>query len=311
MESNAKPVVIVRERPSAGEIDAANALIDAATAADGVRPLSDQSMLHLRHGGDGRALSVLLYDSEGALAGYGHLEPGAEPSGELVVHPAHRGRGHGRELALAMLEAAKGSLRVWAHSESPAAAALARSLGFERVRALWKMRRPLADPLPEPVVPDGVRIRTFAVGHDEAAWLELNRRAFADHPEQGSLTMDDLARREDEPWFDPAGFFLAERDGALTGFHWTKVHDTGTGEVYVLGVAPDAQGTGLGRALTLVGLRHLRSAGLSHVMLYVDEANRGAVRLYESLGFDRFDVDVMYGRSARSPDGNHKSAHSS
>ncbi|WP_315987152.1 mycothiol synthase [Actinomadura sp. HBU206391] len=310
--------MVVRERLSADEIAAASALIDAATKADGVRPLSDQSMLHLRHGGDGRARSVLLYASEStragsgpALAGYGHLEPGAEPSGELVVHPEHRGRGHGRCLAQAMVDAANGPLRLWAHGESPAAAALARSLGFERVRALWKMRRPLADPFPEPVVPDGVRLRTFVVGQDEPAWVELNRKAFADHPEQGSLTIDDLVRREREAWFDPAGFFLAERGGALAGFHWTKIHDATTGEVYVLGVDPDDQGAGLGRVLTLAGLRHLRSAGLSQVMLYVDEANRGAVRLYESLGFVRFDVDVMYGCPARSPDGNHKSGHSS
>jgi mycothiol synthase len=303
--------VVVRDRLSADEIAAASALIAAATKADGVRALSDQSMLHLRHGGDGRARSVLLYSREGTLAGYGHLEPGAEPSGELVVHPAHRRQGHGRGLAQAMLDVANGPLRLWAHGESPAASALASSLGLERVRALWKMRRPLADPFPEPVAPDGMRLRTFVVGQDEPAWVELNRKAFADHPEQGSLTIDDLVRREQEPWFDPAGFFLAERGGALTGFHWTKVHDTGTGEVYVLGVSPEARGTGLGRALTLIGLRHLRSAGLSQVMLYVDESNRGAVRLYESLGFTRFDVDVMYGCPVRSPDGNNKSGHSS
>jgi mycothiol synthase len=310
-EPEAEPDMVVRERLSDDEVGAASALIDAATEADGVRPLSDQSMLHLRHGGDGRARSVLLYATEGTLAGYGHLEPGAEPSGELVVHPAHRGHGHGRDLARAMLDAANGPLRLWAHGELPAASALAGSLGLERVRALWKMRRPLAEPFPEPVVPDGVRLRTFVVGHDEPAWVELNRKAFADHPEQGSLTIDDLVRREREPWFDPAGFFLAERGGALAGFHWTKVHDAGTGEVYVLGVAPDAQGTGLGRALTLTGLRHLRSAGLSQVMLYVDETNRGAIRLYESLGFIRSDVDVLYGSPARSPDGNNTSGHSS
>jgi mycothiol synthase len=123
----------------------------------------------------------------------------------------------------------------------------------------------------------------------------VNRRAFAHHPEQGAWTLDDLLAREQEPWFDPAGFFLAVRqDGTLAGFHWTKVHNGEIGEVYVIGVDPAAQGLGLGRALTLVGLHHLRSRGLTTVTLYVDESNQAARKLYESLGFARFAVDVMY-----------------
>ena len=133
-------------------------------------------------------------------------------------------------------------------------------------------------------------------------WLAANAEAFAHHPEQGSLTQRDLDDRKAEPWFDPAGFFLAFRGEELVGFHWTKIHGDGEhaheplGEVYVVGVDPSEQGTGLGRALTLEGLRHLRARGLAQAMLYVDEANTPAIRLYESLGFTRWDTDVMYRR---------------
>lgn len=289
-------------------------LAGAATREDGVAPLSEHVMLCLRYaagdqdratGQSGGAPAApgldLLAVEAGQVAGYAYLEAeGAEgASGELVVDPGYRRRGHGKALLAALTEHAAAPLRVWAHGDLPAAAALARAAGLERVRALWQMRRPLRDPLPDPVWPAGVSLRTFVPGRDEDEWLRVNGRAFASHPEQGAWTRSDLDMREREDWFDPAGFLLAERDGRLAGFHWTKVHGGGPGglgEVYVVGVDPGEQGTGLGRMLTLAGLRYLRDdRGLAEVMLYVDESNRAAIRLYASLGFERTATDVMYG----------------
>lgn len=271
------------------------ALAEDAARHDGVAPLSEQTLLTLRAGRSHALVRLAGRD----VAGYAHLDPApddGDASGELVVHPRHRRRGHGRALLRALLREAGGPLRVWAHGDLPAAAALARAEGLTRVRVLLQMRRPFdGAPLPEATIPDGVRIRTFRVGRDEEAWLRVNGRAFADHPEQGAWTIEDVRARQAEPWFDPEGLFLAERDGRVIGFHWTKVHPDPIGEVYVVGVDPDAQGLGLGRTLTLIGLHHLRERGLPAVMLYVDEANRPAVRLYESLGFTRCAVDVMYG----------------
>ncbi|HEY7323963.1 MAG TPA: mycothiol synthase [Streptosporangiaceae bacterium] len=280
-------------------------LVGQAADADRVSPLSEHALLSVRSGQDPRARHVRLWDS-GRLAGYGHLDPGnpadpAEgPAGEMVIRPSARRRGLGRALGRALVAEAGGrQLRVWAHGDLPAASALASAAGFRRSRALWQMHRPLARPLAEPQVPAGVSVRTFRVGQDEDAWLGVNRRAFARHPEQGSWQRADLELREREPWFDPAGFFLAERDGELAGFHWTKVHpgqagSPSIGEVYVVGVDPAEQGTGLGRALTLIGLQYLRSRGLPAVMLYVDEANVAAIRLYETLGFAHSGTDVMF-----------------
>jgi len=266
-------------------------LADAASTADGVPPLSEATVLHVRHD---RAAGPYADFVSGDVDGYAHLDLGEEPGGEVVVHPEARRRGHGRTLLDALTARAGGDLRVWAHGDLPAAAALARSAGWVRVRALFQMRRPLADPLPEVSLPPGVTLRTFVPGQDEEAWLEVNRRAFAHHPEQGSWTAQDVALREQEPWFDPDGFFLAERAGRLAGFHWTKIHPDPIGEVYVVGVDPSAQGGGLGRALTIEGLRYLRSRGLPDVMLYVDEDNQAAVKLYTALGFTRWNTDVMY-----------------
>ncbi|WP_181768440.1 mycothiol synthase [Streptomyces albidus (ex Kaewkla and Franco 2022)] len=294
--------VVVVDEASAEVVRKAQSLLDEAARADGQSPLSEQGWLQLR-GGPRPGVRHLLLREDGELLGYAQLEdadPVEPPTGELVVHPSQRGRGYGRQLGQALLKESGKRLRVWAHGGHPAARHLAQVLGLSLFRELRQMRRPLTGastpPLPEPVLPEGVTVRTFRPGQDDAAWLALNAASFAHHPEQGSLTQRDLDDRKAEAWFDPAGFFLAEQEGELIGFHWTKVHSAEQlGEVYVLGVSPTAQGGGLGKTLTAIGLRHLeRDRGLPTAMLYVDADNLAAVSVYERLGFRTHETDLMY-----------------
>ncbi|MGW1724762.1 mycothiol synthase [Streptomyces sp. NPDC002306] len=274
------------------------ALLAEAALNDGQQAVSEQGRLQLR-GGAREGVSHLLLSVGDELVGYAQLEdtdPVEAPAAEMVVHPAHRGHGHGRALGSALLAASGKRLRVWAHGGHSAARHLAQVLGLTLFRELRQMRRSLTDfELSEPALPEGVTMRTFEPGADDAAWLAVNSAAFAHHPEQGSLTQRDLDDREAEAWFDPAGFFLAFRGDRLIGFHWTKVHaEERLGEVYVLGVAPGAQGGGLGKALTTVGLRHLAAQALTTAMLYVDADNKAAVSVYERLGFRTHETDLMY-----------------
>jgi mycothiol synthase len=272
-------------------IDAVIQLVEAATATDGTAPLNEAALLHLRHPRPG--VVHLLADQTGHLIGYAQLH-GEPPSrtGELVVHPDHRGQGVGRKLLTAMI--AKGPLRVWAMGDTAAAQALARGSQLVPVRRLLIMKRSLADPIPASPPPTGVMIRTFVVGKDEREWLEVNALAFAGHPEQGRIALDDLTDRMAEPWFDPGGFFVAIRDSAMIGFHWTKQHPGRLGEVYVLGVDPEAGGEGLGGALLSIGLEYLRRRGNTEVELYVEADNEPAVALYGGYGFGVASRDVMY-----------------
>ncbi|MEN3613201.1 mycothiol synthase [Plantactinospora sp. ZYX-F-223] len=320
-EQPAESRVTSLDRLAPDEVGAVLALAGVASAADGADPLSEHVTLRLRQAEASPVTHLLVREPAGAVVGYAHLEPldGAEVSAELVVHPLWRRQGLGRALVSAALDRVPGTgaLLVWAHSDHPSAAALALDLGLHRSRVLWQLRRSLRDPLPEPKLPAGVALRAFRPGSDDEAWLAVNRRAFASHPEQGRWDLADLRLRLAEPWFDPAGFLLAveESSGRLLGFHWTKVHGGRTeahggpepaaraagtgpiGEVYVLGVDPDSHGLGLGRALTLAGLHHLRDRGLTRVMLYVDESNTGAMALYTRLGFANWLRHVRYRRS--------------
>ncbi|MGP2436749.1 mycothiol synthase [Streptomyces sp. JW3] len=283
---------------TAEQIEAVLGLLAAAARNDGQQAVSEQGRLQLR-GAARDGVAHLLLTVDGELVGYAQLEdtdPVEPPAAELVVHPSRRGQGHGRALGSALLAASGKRLRAWAHGGHSAARHLAQVLGMTLFRELRQLRRPLDGlDLPEPVLPDGVTVRAFVPGQDDTAWLAVNAAAFAHHPEQGSLTQRDLADREAEPWFDPAGFFLAERNGELVGFHWTKVHAAdGLGEVYVVGVRPDAQGGGLGKSLTTIGLRYLAGRGLPTAMLYVDADNSAAVSVYERLGFTTYETDLMY-----------------
>lgn len=279
-------------------------LARAAAQSDGVNPLSERTLLHLdgEHPGD---LHVLAYEGDPGtielsglqtaqnLIGYAALSP--DGSAELVVTPTARRQGTGTALLRMLIDHGGAGLRVWAHGRLPGSDELAARLGLTVTRELYFLRRTRA-PLPEPVWPDGIVVRAFVPGQDEEAWLEVNSQAFADHPEQGSWTAVDLAERLQQPWFDPAGFFLAvdSQSGALAGFHWTKVEE-GVGEVYVVGVSPNYQGSGLGKALTLQGLRHLQEErGLDTIVLYVDGTNTAARRMYNSLGFTTAALDVQF-----------------
>jgi mycothiol synthase len=301
-------------RLPAADVGGVHALVERATGADGTPPLSEHVLLHLPRGGDAEVRNLLVRGADDAVVAYAHLDVTDVVKGssaELVVDPTARGRGLGRALAEAVLaQTPDGRLRLWAHGDRPEAAALAASLGFRRSRVLLQLRRSLTTPLPEVVLPDGLRLRTFRPGQDEQAWTEVNNRAFADHPDQGGWEVEEVRLREQEPWFDPQGFFLAERDedgqARLVGFHWTKVHGghgpdephdhPPIGEVYIVGVDPSEQGQGLGPALTLTGLRSLQQRGLSSVLLYVDESNEAAVKTYTRLGFERHETDVLYRR---------------
>jgi mycothiol synthase len=300
----------VKRRLSPGDIEAVSDLVRAAQHSDGHQPLDEHRFLDAAVGGG--------HDFAGLLAWPpGHDHPVAYANVvrgdrrwelELVVDPHHRDELD--EIGPAMLSAALdvvrdeggGHVHLWVYKPTPAHDRIAAAVGLARGRDLWQLRRPL--PVGEPYALD---TRPFEVGHDEEAWLEVNNRAFDWHPEQGGWTLEDLLSREVEPWFDPAGFLLHERDGRLAGFCWTKVHadhDPPLGEIYVIAVDPAVHRRGLGRALALAGLDHLAGQGLTVGMLYVDATNDPANNLYTDLGFTRDHTDRAYvGDVSRGPEG--------
>ncbi|QII07634.1 mycothiol synthase [Rhodococcoides fascians A25f] len=286
------------DAPSSRVSDEVHRILSRATEVDGTAPLSEQAVKAVDAGEN----VVRLVATEGdRVVGYAGI---ADGMAEAVVDPSSRGRGIGRELVSRALDIGSDA-RIWAHGNIAAAQSVAARLELKVVRELLQMRRASASPdLPDVVVSDGITLRTYRGHQDDAELLRVNNAAFSWHPEQGGWTDRDIAARRDEPWFDPAGLFLAFEEGSdhLLGFHWTKVHSAeGTepaiGEVYVVGIDPQSQGRGLGRVLTLAGLHYLRSRELGQIMLYVEADNTAAVHTYTKLGFTNYHVDAAYART--------------
>jgi mycothiol synthase len=294
---------VVRHALDARTVAAVQALAAEAGAADGHPAFDEQRLRQVTGGHADGFLAALAWNSAATgLAAYVQAVQG--PGGwdvEHVVAPAHRDRSTealDRRMLRAVLDglgAEDGTAgpTLWAHHATEADDRVAAGLGLRPVRELRQLRRPL--PADEPW---SLTTRPFVVGQDEVAWLDVNNRAFRHHPEQGRWLLSDLAEREQASWFDPAGFLLHEQGGRLAGFCWTKVHadsEPPMGEIYVIGVDPDAQHQGLGRSLVLAGLDHLaRQRGMQVGMLYVEATNVPALRLYERLGFTVHHVDRAY-----------------
>ncbi|MEZ5258338.1 MAG: hypothetical protein R2705_15965 [Ilumatobacteraceae bacterium] len=189
--------------------------------------MSDHLWLDLVEGGRAGFAGLIAWEhGHPHPVGYAQLSRGNESWAlEVVVHPHHRYdmQQIGPDLLRAALGEVAGQggghVHWWVFEPSAAHQALAASVGLHPGRTLYQMRRPL------PLETSGsLPTRPFVVGRDEQAWLTVNNRAFADHPEQGNWTLDTVRFREKEPWFDPDGFRLHELDGRLAGFCWTKVH---------------------------------------------------------------------------------------
>ncbi|HEU5270876.1 MAG TPA: mycothiol synthase [Jatrophihabitans sp.] len=269
----------------ADQLAAVRELVRTAPGNSDTPPISERGMLALTE--PGRRLLAL---DGGAVRGYAQLADGAA---ELVAADV--------ETAQALLRQLPAGTRLWAHGEQSMANQAAGRAGWRPVRTLLQLRATLTEVAEQPL-PEGVRIRPFVPGQDDTAWLAVNARAFAGHPEQGRWRQHDLDLRLRADWFDPAGFLLAVSGEKILGYHWTKVHasrfgvavDPPLGEVYVLGIDPDAQGMRLGSALLAAGLRHLLDRGLHTVLLYVEQDNPAALRLYRRAGFSRHSADLQY-----------------
>src|ERR1700712_2873020 len=138
----------------------------ASTANDGASTLNEQAVLQLKHRG--------LRDADLWVGGGGFALRHGDIL-DLAVHPESRRQGVGTALATAALPEGR-KVDAWSHCDHPGAARLAELFSVPREGERVIMRRPLSGELDEVTVPDGVRVRSFEPG-DEQALLAVNASA--------------------------------------------------------------------------------------------------------------------------------------
>ncbi|WP_025273196.1 mycothiol synthase [Haloglycomyces albus] len=292
---------------------------------DGAEPFNEETLLSLTKIPGPHLVHFLIGSSDHTI-GYAQLTlTDGEANAEMAVDPRYRRQGHGRRLMEDLVSSATNNatvLRLWSHGDGESARRVAESEGFRRSRVLFELgidsqriHWPRTWPEgagdwptgngPRLSLPDGMRLRAFEPGNDESELVRVNAAAFAAHPEQGQWTFEDVITREQEEWFDSEGVILAEGPDGVVGFHFTKMipedGETPVGEIYVLGIDPEVQGSGLGRILTWAGMGHMAARGAKTITLFVDESNEPAVRLYRSQGFETVRTDVQYSRPLSLP----------
>jgi ribosomal protein S18 acetylase RimI-like enzyme len=156
---------------------------------------------------------------------------------------------------------------------------------------------------------EGVGTPTIRPGRssDVPALSELAKRTWSDAFGDGLRPDDEaaeLAETRSEAYFAKAlretTILVAEHDGALVGY--VQFGDVGIPEVQVqpgdqglhrLYVETSLQGRGLGRRLMKAALRHPRLAEARRIFLQVWDKNERAVRLYESVGFEKVGTTTL------------------
>ena len=174
-------------------------------------------------------------------------------------------------------------MSAWRPNE--AAAAFVRHHGYGHARTFWKMERASAD-LAEPEWPRGIAVRVFD-GSERALsdWNEAYNASFARHYRFVPSSLELRRQIAATPHFLTDGLALAYRDGRCVGF-CVNERVGKEAEIGVLGVVPDVQGLGLGRALLRWGVAWFVSRGDRSVTLRVDGENESALGLYRSEGFE-------------------------
>jgi mycothiol synthase len=151
-------------------------------------------------------------------------------------------------------------------------------------RSLYLVHPDLGQLPPEPALPAGYRLRTWQEG-DEATVPPVVGAAFFGYPAMASYENFHryLAQRGG---FVPENIFVVEApSGEAAGTTTARFVSAEEGRLHRVGVHPDHQGRGLGKALVFRALHHLAQGGIQTAYVGTQDSRLAAVSIYLQAGF--------------------------
>jgi mycothiol synthase len=267
----------------------------------------------------------LWEDADGRLVAAGWLwlpVPGTEAEAGVLdagftweIYPTVRRQGLEDEIvawaegAIAGAAAERGQPAV-VYADSDQAHAYGREVletrGYTTARYFFLMRRSLNEPIPTPELPEGYTVTTVQSEVDILAWIDMFNLSFIDHWNFHPSTLERRRHRMQNPAYRPEGDLVAVApDGTFAAFCTCYIHDEENaaagrleGWIGTLGTRRGYRKIGLGRAMLLRGIEYLKGQGLDWALLGVDATNpTGALRLYESVGFNVDRTEIAYSKT--------------
>ena len=206
-----------------------------------------------------------------------------------------------REVAAVRGGAEPHAFSAWVSETQTGAVALLESEGYERVRYGFMMVRPLADPIPDAPLPEGLEVRPVVEADYRRIW-DADTEAFRDHWEAAERTEEDFTGWFSTPGIDTSMWRVAwdgdEVVGSSLNFIFREENEklgVQRGWLEHISVRRPWRRRGVAGALIAESLRVFRARGLDEAALGVDAENlSGALRLYESIGFRRYRTSIAF-----------------
>ena len=165
------------------------------------------------------------------------------------------------------------------------------------------MSRSLSEPIPPAIFPEGFTLRPAAGEQELEAIVALHQAAF------GTQNMTVETRRaimRNPSYILELDLLLEAPGGTLAAFCYctipkeaNELSGRNEGEIAIMGTSPAYQKRGLGRAMLLAGLQHLKDFGIETATLGTSSENEGAHSVYYSAGFRVSYRSLWYSKSIR------------
>jgi mycothiol synthase len=242
--------------------------------------------------------NIRLWEEDGELIGWGIIS-WDESAFDVYAHPKYRGTKHEEEMLTSVINemsALEKTQTIWLGEDDEWRINWLTKNGFEKQEPYFNlMKRLLSDPIPDSAPPAGYSLR-HSRGEADA---EL--RSIASSMAFGSKSPTDeyinrTTKFMQSPVYVPEHeIFVMSPENQVASFCiiWTDELNKAS-HFEPVGTHPDFQGKGLGKNLLNEALRRLKSEGMREASVCVDHDNPNALRLYESVGFQKFKKLLTY-----------------